>query len=134
MNKNNRFFVSDPQYDFPASYAKIWDRAPRDKKSKIKALLIDYNKEDHLLGSLLGRICSLHWRRHHVSKMREILFHLHTRSKYESAEELLRELQLIKCVPGGSLDKRIRFIAFKMREREDLFNSVEISGFASDLT
>ena len=115
------FRHATPVFSFPDSYMSIWKKPHcYSNIMKIKALLKDYTKENFFLGSFLGRLFSGHWNRHHIDKIHEII---HT--PYESVDDLIYDLKLLKPQKGGSLDQRIRFIDVQIEaDRKDRFCSV----------
>ncbi|MGL5743058.1 MAG: DUF5617 domain-containing protein [Legionella sp.] len=101
--------------DFPESYQQIWNTAEvGSNKRKIKALLMDYTKEDFLLGSFIGRVISGHWNRHHVDAVSKIIANISSTNYYESADEIVDALNALKPEKGGSLHRRIQFIEQKL--------------------
>lgn len=100
------FNKANPTPSFPSSYSLVWKTAGSYSSiRRVKALLADYTKENFFLGSFFGRLFFGHWGRHHVDKVHEII---HT--PYESVDDLIYDLKILKPQLGGSLDRRICFI------------------------
>ena len=122
--KDALIFFSKRSQPFPKTYETIWNHySHRSSMQKIRALLLDYTKEESVLGSLLGRFFTGHWNRHHVSPVSTIL-----KANYMTVDDLLSDLQGIKRKQGGSLDNRVEFITLQLN-KDPLFNlkSADIS-------
>lgn len=103
---------------FPDSYTKIWNKIGGDSNyRRIKALLIDYTKESCFFGSFIGRIIFGHWNRHHVEAVSKIIANISVKDYYESADEIVSDLKILKPEKGGSLYYRIKFIEMKLEEQ-----------------
>lgn len=62
LNTNSFFKRSKSNLVFPDSYSRLWSRVEENSNiRRIKALLLDYTKENFLLGSSIGLIISGHW-------------------------------------------------------------------------
>ncbi|CAM3039733.1 Dot/Icm secretion system substrate [Legionella steigerwaltii] len=104
--------------DFPDSYTKVWNKVSGESNyRRIKALLIDYTKESCFFGSFIGRVMSGHWNRHHVSAVSKIIANMSVNDYYESTDEIILDLKILKPENGGSLSKRIKFIEMKLEEQ-----------------
>ncbi|KTD61302.1 substrate of the Dot/Icm secretion system [Legionella santicrucis] len=118
LTKNSFFKRSKSNLVFPDAYSRLWDKIEGNSNiRRIKALLIDYTKENFLLGSSIGLIISGHWNRHHVSAVSKIIANISVKNYYESADDVVAELKALKPEKGGSLDKRIKFIEMKLEEQ-----------------
>lgn len=104
--------------DFPDAYTKIWNKIKGDSNHRrIKALLIDYTKENCLFGSFIGRMISGHWHRHHISAVSKIIAHISVKNYYDSADDIVSDLKTLKPKKGGSLYQRIKFIEKKLEDQ-----------------
>ncbi|PWY55197.1 hypothetical protein DGG96_13545 [Legionella qingyii] len=100
--------------DFP-DYTKIWNKCRGDSNHRrIKALLIDYTKEDCLFGSFIGRMISGNWNRHHVSAISKIIANMSVNNYYDSADDIVSDLKKLKPRKGGTLYQLIKFIEMKL--------------------
>ncbi|KTC90706.1 DUF5617 domain-containing protein [Fluoribacter dumoffii] len=117
--KTNSFFNrSKSTLDFPDSYPRIWNKISGGSNlRRIKALLLDYTKEKCFLGSFFGRVITGHWNRHHVSAVSQIIANMSIKNYYESTDDVVADLKLLKPEKGGSLDQRIKFIEMKLEEQ-----------------
>ncbi len=104
--------------NFPDAYAKIWNKINGDSNyRRIKALLIDYTKENCLFGSFIGRMISGHWNRHHASAVSKIIANMSVKNYYDSVDDIVSELKTLKPEKGGSLYHRIKFIERKLEDQ-----------------
>ncbi|KTD08999.1 substrate of the Dot/Icm secretion system [Legionella gratiana] len=112
------FKRSKPTLVFPDSYSKLWGKNEGNSNiRRIKALLMDYTKENFLLGSSIGLIISGHWNRHHVSAVSKIITNMSVKNYYESSDDVVADLKALKPEKGGSLYQRIKFIEMKLEEQ-----------------
>ncbi|MCE0724616.1 MULTISPECIES: DUF5617 domain-containing protein [Legionella] len=112
------FNRSKPTLDFPDAYAEIWNKIKGDSNHRrIKALLIDYTKENCLFGSFIGRMISGHWNRHHVRAVSKIIANMSVKNYYDSADDIVSDLKTLKPEKGGSLHQRIKFIEKKLEDQ-----------------
>lgn len=112
------FNHSKPTLDFPDAYAKIWSKIKGDSNHRrIKALLIDYTKEDCFFGSFIGRMISGHWNRHHIRAVSKIIANISLKNYYDSADDIVSDLKTLKPEKGGSLYQRIKFIRKKLEDQ-----------------
>lgn len=103
---------------YPASYATLWANTNTSSLiHKVKALLSDYTKEQCIMGSFIGLLFSMHWNRHHISRISQLIS-----MKHEHVDDLLFDLAQIKCKPSGSLDMRIHFINEQVHNIRSGFN------------
>ncbi|ARB93602.1 DUF5617 domain-containing protein [Legionella longbeachae] len=117
LNTNSFFKRSKSNLVFPDSYSRLWSRVEENSNiRRIKALLLDYTKENFLLGSSIGLIISGHWNRHHVSAVSKIIANISVKNYYESADDVVADLKTLKPEIGGSLYQRIKFIEMKLEE------------------
>lgn len=103
---------------FPDPYTKIWNNTHGGSNTKrIKALLLDYTKENCVFGSFIGRLISGHWNRHHVQSVSKIIAKISIKNYYDSAEDIVSELKTLKPEKGGSLYQRIKYIEKKLEDQ-----------------
>ncbi|KTD74287.1 DUF5617 domain-containing protein [Legionella tucsonensis] len=112
------FNRSKSTLDFPDTYAKIWNKIKgNSNQRRIKALLIDYTKENCLFGSFIGRMISRHWNRHNVRAVSKIIANISVKNYYDSADDIVSDLKTLKPEKGGSLYQRIKFIEKKLEDQ-----------------
>ncbi|WP_454781997.1 DUF5617 domain-containing protein [Legionella sp. WA2022007384] len=100
--------------DFPV-HTKIWNTSRGDSNHRrIKALLIDYTRENCLFGSFIGRMISGYWNRHHVSAVSKIIANMSINNYYDSADDIVSDLKTLKPKKGGALYQLIKFIEMKL--------------------
>lgn len=103
---------------FPDPYTKIWNNTHGGSNTKrIKALLLDYTKENCVFGSFIGRLISGHWNRHHVQSVSKIIAKISIKNYYDSAEDIVSDLKTLKPEKGGSLYQRIKYIEKKLEDQ-----------------
>ncbi|QMT61075.1 DUF5617 domain-containing protein [Legionella sp. PC997] len=97
------------------AYTNIWDKSKGNSNHRrIKALLIDYTKENCLFGSFIGRMIAGYWNRHHVRAVSKIIANMAVNNYYDSADDIVSDLKTLKPRKGGALYQLIKFIEMKL--------------------